>query len=401
MDGLAEQEFVQACLSHALYPERPLPIDRGGLDWARVLELLARHGLTRIFYRLGREESDGWPQPFQRALRIDYEAARLWGELCGEEVGAALEALAGAGVPGLVLKGWALIPALYGGDPGLRMCGDLDLLVQRRDAARAEEVMAGLGYGGRLEPWPGFDRRYRRVRVFRRPRQPWPFQDAFAVSLHVSLLDTPFYFEKIEAEALFERSLPLHVAGAEGRRLSIEDDLVYACGHLALHHGYDDALVRSYEMAAVIVSAGNGLDWAAVGARAAEWRLVLPVQRVVGRLRTLWPEIVPAAAWERIAGLRPRRSERLVHRWVVEERENHAVRAILAWLTMPGRGTRWRYLVEHTFPGADYLRQRYGAAPGGMWPLLYVRRMGLAARYAAAAAGRRAHIRPSDRSEES
>jgi len=387
MADQAEQAFILACLTHRLYPDRPLPSAPEGLDWEQVHGLLAGHGLMRLFYALGREEAGLWPQSFQRLLRADYVAARLWGDLCAAEVQAALVALHAAGIATLVLKGWALIPTLYGGDPGLRLCGDLDLLVQPVGAERAEQVIQQLGYRAALEQWPGFGRRYRNSRAFFRARQPWPFADSFAVALHWGLLDTPYYYGKIDCGALFQRSEPVYVAGMETRRLSTEDYLVYACGHVALHHDYDESLHRPYELAALILWAGAALDWAAVADHAAQWRLVVPVQRVLGRLGELWPGIVPEGVAGQIAALRATRPERAVHRWVVSERQNHGVRALVAGLTLPGLRRRGRYLLEAAFPGPDYLRRRYGAAPGGAWPLLYLRRFGLAARYAAAAAG--------------
>jgi Uncharacterised nucleotidyltransferase len=397
MSDLAEQGFVQDCLTHRLYPDRPCPAPPGEMDWAKVYGLLARHGLTRLFYRLGRDQAGLWPPSLQNKLRTDYEGSLLWGEQCRGEVEAVLRALGLAGLPVLVLKGWALIPSLYGDDPGLRMCGDLDLLVRPQDAARAEQLLDSLGYSASLEPWPGFDRRYRNGRVWQRPRRPWPFKNLFAVALHWQLLDTPFWYDKIDTSALFDRSLPLRVSDVEARALAGEDHLVYACGHLALHHDYDDALYRYYELACLIQRAGPAFDWAAVAARAAGWRLVLPVQRVLSHLRTLWPAIVPATAWEQIAALRPSRCERLVHGWVVRARQNHTARALLAWLTMPGLGRRWRYLLEHAFPGPAYLRQRYGPPPAGLWPLHYVRRIVLAARYGLGAIARRAVRWGSDR----
>ena len=382
MASLTDQEYVQACLTHCLYGDRPVPTLTGRLDWARVHELASQHKLTGILYRLGTERPDLWPPSLQQSLRKDYAAARLWGELCSEEVRSALSTLRAGGIPAVVLKGWALIPSLYGGDPGLRMCGDMDLLVRPQDAARADDLLRGLGYSAAREPWPGSDRRYGNARVYRRPRTPWPFADPFAVAIHWYLLDTPYFFDKIDSDALVERSEAALVAGVEARELGPEDHLVYACGHLALHHGYEDALHRYYEMAALIRRAGPAFDWEAVALRAAEWRLVVPAQRVLAHLQTLWPGIISASPWEQISALRPGISERLVHGWVVREKENHAARALLAWLTMPRAGARWRYLLENAFPGPDYLQQRYGRAPGGLWPLHYLTRIGLAGKYA-------------------
>ena len=383
-----EREFIQACLAHLVHPDQPLPEPPNGQNWPQVLCLLDEHKLTGIFFQLGQQRADLWSQAVQKRLRRDYAAVRLWGDLCLPEVQSVLAALKKAGVRCLVLKGWALIPTVYGGDHGRRVCGDLDVLVHPQDTACADQILLGQGYASGPEPWPGFQRRYRYARLYTRPRRPWPFAQAFSIAVHWGLLDTPFYLDKIAAPGLFQRSQALLLGAVEGLALGIEDSLVYACGHLALHHDYDDALYRYYEMAWLIVHAGAALDWQALAARADEWRLVLPVQRVVGRLQTLWPGVVPEGAAGQIAALRATRSERWIHRCVVGGRQNYAVRAFLAWLTMPGSVRRWRYLCEVACPGPDYLRQHYGAAPWGLWPVHYLRRFWLAVRYAAAAAGR-------------
>jgi hypothetical protein len=207
----------------------------------------------------------------------------------------------------------------------------------------------------------------------------------FSVGLHWRLLDTPYHF-RIPVEDLLARSVALQVAGQDVATLAPEDQLVYACGHLALHHLYDEALSRYYELAWGLLRAWQAFDWGAVLQRTQEWRLVLPAQRVLERLEGLWPGLMPSEALDLVITLTPSRSERFVHRWVVAETGNPAVRAILAWLTMPGFGRRWRYALEHAFPGPDYMTQRYGAAPGGRWPLLYLRRIGLATRHAITAA---------------
>ena len=72
--------------------------------------------------------------------------------------------------------------------------------------------------------------------------------------------------------------------------------------------------------------------------------------------------------------MRPKVIERYVHNWSVAYRENHTVRAFLDWLALPGLWKRGKFLLETAFPSPDYMRQRYGPAPLGWWPLLYFRR---------------------------
>ena len=383
-----EDAFVLACLTHRLLPDHLLPPRSQDLDWDVVEALLFRHNLTGVFYRLGLEQPGLWPQTLQNRLRREYHSALLWGDRCLEEVRTVLAALGGAGIPSIVLKGWAAIPTIYGGDHGQRTYSDIDLLVQPRDAARAEQIVESLGYRARTEPWPGFDRRFCNNRPFQLAKDAGAFGQVFAIALHWHLLDTPFFFGRMPAAPFFARSRRVRLSGMELSVLEPEDHLVYACGHLALHHRYDEALFRYYELAWGLLRAGQAFDWSAVLQRTEAWRLVLPVQRVLRRLEGLWPGIVPSAVSDSVQALTPSRSEQFVHRWVVAETPNPAVRAALAWLTMPGFGRRWRYALEQAFPGPNYLTQRYGPAPGGLWPLLYVRRIALAARYAITAAAR-------------
>jgi len=62
-----------------------------------------------------------------------------------ETLKSTLSAFDRAEVPAIPLKGPCLAERLYG-DAALRTCHDLDLLVRSRDLARAERVLAGLGF---------------------------------------------------------------------------------------------------------------------------------------------------------------------------------------------------------------------------------------------------------------
>jgi len=372
--------FILACLTCRLYPGYPLPKPDTGLDWNRVYGLLIQHGLAGVFCALGREHPDLWPRELQERL-LDWRYTMLLrGDQCVAQVHNVLTALQQADVPVIVLKGWAMIPTLYANDYGQRFYEDIDLLVLPRDGAQAESVLHGLGYVGTIrEPWRGYMRRYGATQAYAHLDGSVVMGRAFGVGLHLGLLSISYYDRRIQVASLFERSRPLDIAGVEIRRLSPEDDLVYSCGHLALHHSYDDSLHRYYEMASIILSAGPTFNWDAAAARASEWRLTLPVQRVLARLNELWPELAPNGAREAVARLRPGFVERYVHDWSVAHRANHTVRAFLDWLALPGLSKRGQFLLETAFPSPNYMQQRYGPAPRGWWPMLYFRRMAAAA----------------------
>jgi hypothetical protein len=378
-----ELSFILSCLTHRLDPDRQLPTPPEELDWSRVYRLLVDNRLAGLFCVLGRENPGLWPREVQQRLLEWRYTMLLRGDRCAAQVCNVLTALRQADLPAIVLKGWTLIPTLYAGDYGQRFYEDIDLLVLPQDAARAESILRDLAYQGTVrEPWPGYMRRYGSTQAYAHIRESTIMGRGFGVGLHLGLLSIPYYDRMIQVDGLFERALPLQIDGLQVLRLSPEDDLVYSCGHLALHHAYEESLHRYFEMASIVAGAGRAFRWDAVVAQASEWRLIVPLQRTIARLKELWPALLTSDLLDTIAGIRPGRAERYMHNWSVAHRNNHTVRALLDWLALPGVRTRGHFLLETAFPSPDYMRQRYGPAPAGWWPLLYFRRGAAAARQA-------------------
>jgi hypothetical protein len=374
-----EFAFIVDCVGHCLDPQRPLPVPSRALDWEQVYDLLHYHRLRGLFYWLGREQPGLWLQEMQEQLRLDRYRALVRGDRCQVMAGEVLAALDAEGIAVLVLKGWAVIPTVYGGDHGQRVYGDIDVLVRPQDGARAEQILFNLGYEGTMaEPWPGYRRRYRVSRAYvpstdsRRPGQ------SFAIGLHWGLLDTPFFDRRISIEGLFQRARRIQVAGVDVQALAPVDDFVYSCGHLGLHHGYDEALFRYFELAALILQAGPDFDWETAAARAAAWRLVIPTRHVVSRLEGFWPGIIPGGAPKGILALRATRPECVIHRLVIENQVNRTVRVLLNWLTLPGLVRRGQFILETAVPRPAHLQERYGPPARGLWPLLYLRHAAVA-----------------------
>ena len=378
---MPEERFLQACLSYLLDGNSPRPTAPGEMDWEKLYSLVVRHKLSGLAYLLGREGPQPWPDFLQQRFQRDYYSARLWGDQCRHEVSRALAALRDAGVRLLVLKGWALIPAVYKGDTGCRVFADIDLLVSPAQAGTAERVLEGLGYRALPEVWPGFGRRYENGRSFQLPGEPGPFGTVLAIGLHWHLLILPFYFRRVPVAGLFEQARPLEVAGEPVEALAPEDNLVYTCGHLGLHHLYDPALFRAYEMAAAIRQAGASLDWKLVLERVTGWELVLPVQRTLGWLSRLFPGLVPDPVLEQVQSLAPSRAERRVHTWMLRGRDNHAIRWMIAWFTLEW----WKrpgFVLETAVPSPAYMKQRYCPQRPALWPLAYLWRAGIGLAYA-------------------
>jgi hypothetical protein len=67
-----------------------------------------------------------------------------------------VDALHRNGIEAMALKGLALLPGAYGGDPGLRAMFDVDLLVRRTDLARAANALEAEGFRAKFRAFlPG------------------------------------------------------------------------------------------------------------------------------------------------------------------------------------------------------------------------------------------------------
>ncbi len=116
------------------------------LAWPGILVQARAHGVTPGLHRaLTDLGHPGVPPEARAALQAAQRTRAAKNLLAARQLAAVLDALGRAGIVAIPLKGVALAEALYG-DPAARAVSDLDVLVPRRDVARAFEVLLGRGY---------------------------------------------------------------------------------------------------------------------------------------------------------------------------------------------------------------------------------------------------------------
>jgi hypothetical protein len=129
-------------LGVALGPARP-----GAVRWDRVVDMAHWHRLSPLLWRYLRAEGpaasvpDGVLDQLHRAA-VATTARNLSLQAA---LGQVVAALADLGIPAMLLKGAALIEAVYP-DIGLRPMGDLDILVPRSSIEAAHGAVEALGY---------------------------------------------------------------------------------------------------------------------------------------------------------------------------------------------------------------------------------------------------------------
>ncbi len=249
-----------------------------------------------------------------------------------------------AGIDTLVLKGVAL-SKLYYPEPGTRTMTDLDVLVPRRAADAAIDVLRR-----RMEP--SDPRAERRVSV------------QHAISFHDKderELDLHWYslYRPSNDDAFWAAARPLDLGGVTTRALCPTDQLLHVCAHGAWWHR--DPTLRWIADAALVLRAEEGIDWDRFRRQAAERDLNRSVADALDYLRSRFGAPVPRELPGELRRAPASRVQRIASRTVMNPptRMPEMVRSLMFhWelnrrlRALEGNGTR------RSFP--DHLRIFWG-----------------------------------------
>jgi hypothetical protein len=170
----------------------------------------------------------------------------------------ALEALAGAGVEVILLKGIHLVDAVYG-HPGQRPMSDVDLMVLPEKAMPALTALRRLGYDAAEET------ALRGLRRDGEMRLTLHGVHSLVIEAHTTL-NRRTRHQWFDVESLWERSVPYELDGVGARALSWPDTLVYLCAH-AVPHAFSQ-VIWLRDIAAVAGKVGEEAAWDRVVAAA-------------------------------------------------------------------------------------------------------------------------------------
>jgi len=287
------------------------------------------------------------------------------------ELGRLLERFEGEHIPVIPLKGPALAELLYL-YPALRPCSDLDLLIRRESVSAVDSLLQRLGYRRLADAHSfRFDLAYDRATLYEGP-------SGVRVDLHWGLLSDPRYtWDEREGLTVWDRAVPLRVAGQEALGLCPEDLLLYLAVHLAVHHALV-GLLWYYDLYLVIERWADKLDWEALIARASRWRVRAALYWALLELEMLFSTRAPAQVMARIEPRGPRAAAMgwLLRHGTSQQRRRleHLIALLLVDRGRDLLGTLGRTLL----PPPAWLRVRYeglaSSLPG--YYLAHYRRLG-------------------------
>ena len=232
--------------------------------WDLLFELAEQHGALPLLHQALTPFQGSIPAPDLATLNSKHRANLHKAMMLSRELINIVDTLAESGIEVMPYKGLALAESVYG-DIALRQTGDIDLLIRAEDVSRARDALRRLNFVPHLE-------------------LPERQELAYLESGYEYMFDAPagrnllelqwavqpsFYAVDLRAEELFERSVPVSVAGRILKTLSFEDLFVALSLHAAKHVWAK--LIWICDLARIMKM--ERLDWAWVGSLARHYRI--------------------------------------------------------------------------------------------------------------------------------
>jgi hypothetical protein len=354
-------------------------------EWERLARLAQQLAVAPLLYaRLTQSGVAPPPAAALASLRTAYLHAAMHNTRTYHFLAEALDALAAAGVPVLLLKGAYLAQHVYG-NVALRPMGDIDLVVPEEQLSAAAQALQGIGYA--------MARPLRRVGHGREHHLP-PFLRPGAPCVEVhgasSFLLLPRPLPAAELTRMWADARTVTITGRSALALAPEDQVLTLCAHAAFGHRFVVDLRPFFDIAAVIRQAGATLDWGTIVAHAQQWGIATACGLSL-HLACAWaaaplppaaealipPEVADAAL---INYLREKVLTAPAQRLTIdcyapvaagETEEAWLTLRLDAWYGTRGLTIKTRPLLEGLFPPPAAMARRYPRMGAGLGSLLW------------------------------
>jgi Uncharacterised nucleotidyltransferase len=235
-----------------------------GIDFEMLADLAEAHGVRPAFLlTLAALSWEGVPEGIRAVLRRFQQTHLMRTLALAEEACRVGRLFSDAGIRFAVFKGPALAAYLYG-DLSRRQYSDIDVIVPPEQTAKAEALLASLGYGNRQgdrtfrQAFLSFQRQY----SFTRPG----FDFAIDLHWHFSGRHVPF---PLQPEEVWSSLVSIEVGACTVPSLSDADLALLLAGHGTKESWKSVAWVCDFAM---LIDRKSDLDWAEVHRRAQRQR---------------------------------------------------------------------------------------------------------------------------------
>jgi hypothetical protein len=295
------------------------------------------------------------PADSVQALQCAYYGAAARNTLHLQALEAILKALARLGIIPILLKGASLMLTLYD-NPALRPMGDLDLLVLPSEFRPALQCLGSLGYQPtHREQYPGA---YEVVTHHVGLRREDPFGSL--VELHHHWLDLPASLSRyVSMVEVRQRAIAVQVGQTQALGLAPADQVLYLAAHMVIHNPATHRFIWYYDLDQVIRRYEQGLDWALILQRAVDYRMALPLRRVLPAIVDMLATPVPAEVLEGLEGIAADPRERQRYGPSALGSHSRLVDGLQKLAGLEGAGAKLKFAWQMLFPSWSYMSASY------------------------------------------
>lgn len=248
-----------------------------------------------------------WPE-LTAQLQGDYFTAIAENSLHQEALGRMLAAFAKQQIPVVLLKGVAV--ATYYPNPVQRTMSDVDVWAQPEAISAVVTQMKELGFlpqareGSRPEsPQPGLTGKL---------KYGLPKWQQGQIEIHTYPFTGSWLarFGRVNSADIWQNCRPITLQTEPALLPAGADLIIHAAVHLAINHQFDPTTMRGL-IDVLTVAQNEAINWPALLARAAQWRLATAVWLVLDLMERLFEWPIPPIGWQPSAG------RRALLRWLV------------------------------------------------------------------------------------
>lgn len=235
-------------------------------DWESLADWALRFNVGGLFHREIKSRNfptELIPVDVRNRLREAYRNFATMNTSLFFDALKVLKSLADNQLPVIALKGLSLAKNIYG-DIALRPMSDMDLLVKEEDWVRAGRILLALGY---KQYFPAWEESTLKI-YYHLP--PFTNKSGAVIELHWNIV-TPDSPIKVDLDGLWERACLIEVDNVEVRAFSPEDLLLHLCIHTCVDLQMGLSLIHLCDIAGLIKTSGDKIDWQIVIDRATRW----------------------------------------------------------------------------------------------------------------------------------
>ena len=255
-----------------------------------------------------------------------------------KETKGVLSALRQDHVPIILLKGIALAEMVYP-HIGMRSMTDIDILIKEKDLPLVSQRLLDLGC--QLKPGIIPPTYIKECKI------------SIVIELHTQI---PYLQEK----EIWGKLMPVIIDGENGYTLSLEQNIIYLCYHLAVCHANSDRKWLE-DIHRIITHFSKDIDWNELGNKIKNYRLEAPCYYTILKTREVFQSHLPDYF---LSGIKPKNSlkAKIFQKLFESPKPIPYVSRILPFLVTP------RIIFSRLFTPLRFLCLRYKTQP----PLVYL-----------------------------